>query len=52
MVFVLLRRSSFAHIAAGVTKRFIPWQMGVAAKLLRLLPYRLYFPLVRKLTGL
>ena len=29
---------AFAHIGAGVTKRFIPWQMGVVAGLLRLLP--------------
>jgi short-subunit dehydrogenase len=31
-----------AAIAAGVSYRVIPWQMGVAAKLLRLLPNRLY----------
>ncbi|HOB95621.1 MAG TPA: SDR family oxidoreductase [Aquabacterium sp.] len=33
---------AFAHIAAGATKRFIPWQMGVVAGLLRLLPDWLY----------
>jgi short-subunit dehydrogenase len=33
---------AFAHIAAGVTKRFIPWQMGVVAGGLRLLPDWLY----------
>jgi hypothetical protein len=33
---------AFAHIGAGVRKRFIPWQMGVVAGLLRLLPDWLY----------
>ena len=33
---------AFAHISAGVTKRFIPWQMGVVAGLLRVLPDWLY----------
>jgi hypothetical protein len=33
---------AFAHIAAGVRKRFIPWQMGVVAGLLRCLPDALY----------
>jgi len=33
---------AFAHIAAGVRKRFIPWQMGVVAGLLRLLPDALF----------
>ena len=33
---------AFAHIGAGVRKRFIPWQMGVVAGLLRLLPDGLY----------
>ena len=29
---------AYAHISAGVRKRFIPWQMGLVAGLLRLLP--------------
>ncbi|MES2717031.1 MAG: SDR family oxidoreductase [Pseudomonadota bacterium] len=33
---------AYAHIAAGVRKRFIPWQMGVVAAVLRLLPDALY----------
>jgi len=33
---------AFAHISAGVRKRFIPWQMGVVAGLLRMLPDALY----------
>jgi hypothetical protein len=33
---------AFAHIAAGATQRFIPWQMGVVAGLLRLLPNWLF----------
>jgi short-subunit dehydrogenase len=33
---------AFAAIAAGVSYRVIPWQMGVVAKLMRLLPNPLY----------
>ena len=33
---------AFAAIAAGVSYRVIPWQMGVVAKLLRLLPDALF----------
>lgn len=33
---------AFKAIEAGVSYRVIPWQMGVAAKLMRLLPNRLY----------
>ena len=33
---------AFEHIAAGVRKRFIPWQMGVVAAALRLLPDALF----------
>ncbi|MFT4243753.1 MAG: SDR family oxidoreductase [Acidovorax sp.] len=33
---------AFRAIAAGVSYRVIPWQMGVAAKLLRLLPNALF----------
>ncbi len=33
---------AYATIAAGVSYRVIPWQMGVVAKLLRLLPDRLF----------
>ncbi len=33
---------AFAHIGAGVRKRFIPWQMGMVAAVLRLLPDALY----------
>lgn len=35
-------QKAVAAIAAGVSYRVIPWQMGVVAKLLRLLPNRLY----------
>lgn len=37
-----------AAIAAGASYRVIPWQMGVVAKLLRLLPNRLYDPALAK----
>ena len=43
---------AFRAIESGTSYRVIPWQMGVAAKLLRLLPYRAYFPLVHRATGL
>ena len=33
---------AFAAIAAGTSYRVIPWQMGVVAKLLRLLPNPLF----------
>lgn len=33
---------AFAAISAGVSYRVIPWQMGVVAKLLRLLPNRVF----------
>jgi short-subunit dehydrogenase len=33
---------AFAHISAGVRTRFIPWQMGVVAAVLRLLPDALF----------
>jgi len=33
---------AFAAIEAGVSYRVIPWQMGVVAKLLRLLPNALF----------
>ena len=33
---------AFATIAAGVSYRVIPWQMGIVAKLLRLLPNALF----------
>ena len=33
---------AFRAIAAGVSYRVIPWQMGVVAKLLRLLPNGLF----------
>ena len=33
---------AFAAIEAGVSYRVIPWQMGVVAKLMRLLPNALY----------
>lgn len=33
---------AFAAIASGASYRVIPWQMGVVAKLLRLLPNRLF----------
>ena len=33
---------AFAAISAGVSYRLIPWQMGVVAKLLRLLPNRVF----------
>jgi short-subunit dehydrogenase len=36
---------AFRAILAGDSYRVIPWQMGVVAKLLRLLPNRLYDPL-------
>ena len=37
---------AFAAIAKGVSYRVIPWQMGVVAKLMRLLPNTLYDRLV------
>ena len=33
---------AFAAIVAGTSYRVIPWQMGVVAKLLRLLPNALF----------
>jgi hypothetical protein len=33
---------AFGHIAAGVRLRFVPWQMGVVAALLRVLPGALF----------
>ena len=33
---------AFAAIEAGVSYRVIPWQMGIVAKLLRLLPDRAF----------
>ena len=45
-------RTGGTAIEAGDSYRVIPWQMGVVAKLLRLLPYRWYFPIVHRLTGL
>lgn len=38
--------------AAGAFELHFPRRFTLAMKLLRLLPYRLYFPLVRKVTGL
>ncbi len=48
---------AFAAIRAGVSYRVIPWQMGVVAKLLRMLPNRLFDrlfagrPRKRRVTG-
>ena len=36
---------AFAAIAQGASYRVIPWQMGLVAKLMRLLPNRLFDPL-------
>ena len=55
MPFLIPAEEAARLIARGLTSsRFeivFPWQMALSMKLLRLLPYAVYFPLVSRMTA-